>query len=171
MTVKSAVKFLITLAGSLGVCLLAGYKWWYPVLPGMPAWYASLIKPIFSPPSWLFPQVWIFSFILMGLTLFFILESGIKQRDVMFGLILFCLQALFTIVWAFTFFGIHSLFIAFMCIIALWATLLCAVIQVSRFSVYGGMLLVPYFIWVCYLAYLIYGIMVLNHAVFVIVPG
>jgi tryptophan-rich sensory protein len=55
-----------------------------------------------------------------------------------------------------------------MCIIALWAVLLCTVIQVFRFSVYGGMLLVPYFLWVCYLAYLNYGIMVLNNVQYVI---
>ena len=166
MTVKSVVKSFLTLAVSLGACLLAGYMGWYPALPGMPAWYAGLIKPIFSPASWLFPQIWMFFFILMGLTLFFILQSGIKQRDVMFGLILFCLQIVFTIIWGFAFFGLHSLFLAFMCIIALWATLLCTIIQVSRFSVYGGMLLFPYFLWVCYLAYLNYGVMVLNNYVF-----
>jgi tryptophan-rich sensory protein len=36
--------------------------------------------------------------------------------------------------------------------------------------VYGGMLFVPYFLWVCYLAYLNYGIMVLNNYVFSITP-
>lgn len=166
MTVKGLVKSFTTLAGSLAVCLLAGYMGWYPALPGMPAWYASLIKPIFSPPSWLFSPVWVVSFILMGLVLFLILQSGIRQRDVTFGVILFALQLIFTLAWAFTFFGIHSLFIAFMCILALLATLLCTVIQVFRFSVYGGMLLVPYFLWVCYLTYVNYGLMVLNNYTF-----
>lgn len=168
MTVKSVVKSFLTLAVSLGICLLAGYQGWYPALPGMPAWYAGLVKPVFSPPSWVFSPIWMISFVLMGLTLFLILQSGINQRDVSFGLILFALQFLFTLVWAFAFFGSHSIFIAFICIIALWATLLCTVIQVFRFSVYGGMLLVPYFLWLCYLAYLNYGIMVLNHFVYMI---
>ena len=166
MTIKSIVKTFSTLAGSLAVCLLAGYMGWYPALPGMPVWYASLTKPVFSPPDWVFSPIWIVSFVFMGLTLFLILQSGVKQRDVTFGLILFGLQLLFTLLWAFAFFGIHSVFIAFMCIIALWATLACTIIQVFRFSVYGGMLLVPYFLWVCYLAYLNYGIMVLNNVVF-----
>jgi translocator protein len=168
MTATSVVKSFSTLAGSLAVCLLAGYMGWYPALPGMPAWYAGLIKPVFSPPSWVFSPVWMASFVLMGFTLFLILQSGLKQRDVTFGLILFALQLLFTLVWAFTFFGLHAVFIALMCIIALWASLLCTVIQVFRFSVYGGMLLVPYFLWVCYLAYLNYGIMSLNNFAFVI---
>lgn len=165
MTIKKIVTTFTTLAGSLAVCLLAGYMGWYPALPGMPAWYASLVKPLFSPPSWVFSPAWMISFVLMGLALFFLIQSGIKQRDATFGLILFVLQFIFTLFWAFTFFGIHSVFIAFMCIIALWATLSSAIIQIFRVSVYGGMLLVPYFIWVCYLAYINYGIMVLNNLV------
>jgi benzodiazapine receptor len=168
MTVKNVVKSFLTLAGSLGVCLLAGYLGWYPGMLGVPAWYAGLLKPVFSPPAWVFSPIWMVSFVIMGLTLFLILQSGIKQRDVTFGFILFGLQLLFTLVWAFAFFGVHMLFISFLCVIALWATLLCAVIQIYRFSVYGGMLLVPYFIWVCYLAYVNYGIMVLNNAAFTI---
>jgi benzodiazapine receptor len=168
MTIKNVAKSFLTLAGSLGVCLLAGYMGWYPALPGMPLWYASLIKPIFSPPAWLYSPIWVASFVLMGLILFFILQSDIKHRDVRFGLILFCFQLLFMLIWAFTFFGLHALFIAFMCIIALWSTLLCAVIQAFRYSIYAGLLFIPYFLWVCYLTYLSYGFMVLNNAMFVI---
>jgi benzodiazapine receptor len=168
MTAQSVVKSFLTLAGSLAVCLFAGYKGWYPALPGMPAWYTGLIKPVFSAQSGIFSPAWMITFLLMGFTLFFILQSGIKQREVNFGLILFCSQLLFTLIWAYAFFGTHAIFPAFLCIIAVWATLLCAVIQVFRFSVYGGMLLFAYFIWVCYLVYLNYGIMVLNNAVWVI---
>ena len=168
MTATSVIKSFTNLAGSLAVCLLAGYMGWYPALPGMPLWYASLIKPVFAPPAWIFSPIWMVSFVLLGLVLFAIMQSGITQRDVTFGLILFVLQLIITLAWAFAFFGIHSIFIAFMCIIALWAALLCTVIQVFRFSVYGGMLLIPYFLWVCFLAYLNYGIMVLNNVQYVI---
>ena len=193
MTIKSVAKTFMTLIVALGACLLAGYIGGYPALSrmplgviidfpigdyiggypnligvGMPIWYESLIKPVFSPPVWIFSPVWMVSFFLMGLTLFFILQSGTKQYEVRFGLILFCLQFLFTLLWAFAFFGLHSIFLASLCMIALWATLLCAIIHVSGFSVYGGMLLVPSFIWICWLAYLNYGIMVLNNLTYVI---
>jgi len=193
MTITSVVKTFLTLIVAVGVCLLAGYIGGYPALSrmpfgvaidlpfgdsiggypaligeGMPVWYESLIKPLFSPTVGVFSPVWLFSFVLMGLTLFFILQSGTRQHDVRFGLILFCSQLLFTLVWAYAFFGTHAIFLAFMCMIALWATLLCAIIQVFEFSVYGGMLLIPCFIWVCWLAYLNYGIMVLNNLTYVI---
>ena len=196
MTTKGVVKTFLVLVIALGVCLIAGYIGGYPALsrmpfgtlidlnfgsylggypgllaggtPPLPVWYAGLIKPVFSPPLWVLSSAWMVSFILMGFALFFILQSHIKQRDVAFGLILFGLQFLFTLGWGYAFFGLHALFFAFMCIIALWAALLSAVIQVSRFSVYGGALLFLYFLWVCYLAYVNYGIMVLNNAVLVI---
>jgi benzodiazapine receptor len=193
MTITSVAKTYLTLIITLGVILLAGYIGGYPALSrmpfgvvidlpvgdyiggypevigeGMPVWYEGLIKPIFSPPSWVFSPLWLVTFVLMGLSLFFILQSGTRQYEVRFGLILFFFQLLFMLVWAYGFFGTHAIFLAFMCLIALWATLLCAIIQVFEFSVYGGMLLVPCFIWVCWLAYLNYGIMVLNNFTYVI---
>jgi len=162
MTVKRILKTFLTLIGSLGICLLAGYMGWYPALSGVPSWYAGLIKPIFSPPSWVFSPAWIISFILMGFTLFLILQAGTRQHDVMFGLILFIAQLLFTLAWAYTFFGTHAIFFSFLFMVALVATLLCAVIQIFRFSVTGGMLMIPYLFWVFYLSYLNYGIMTLN---------
>ena len=193
MTITSVAKTYLTLIITLGVILLAGYIGGYPALSrmpfgvaidlpvgdyiggypevigeGMPVWYEGLIKPIFSPPSWVFSPLWLVTFVLMGLSLFFILQSGTRQYEVRFGLILFFFQLLFMLVWAYGFFGTHAIFLAFMCMIALWATLLCAIIQVFEFSVYGGMLLVPCFIWVCWLAYLNYGIMVLNNFTYVI---
>lgn len=168
MAFKNVTKSFLTLAGTLAICLLAGYVSWYAALPGMPAWYGNLFKPVLSPSAGMLSMAWMLSFLFMGLALFFIVQSGIRQHDVSFGLILFCLQLLFTLAWGYTFFGLHAIFTAFMCIIALWAALTSTVIQVFRFSVYGGMLLVPYFIWVCYLAYLNYGVMVLNNLVYAI---
>ena len=166
MTIKSVVKAFITLAVSVGICFLAGYMGWYPSLPGMPAWYGGLVKPVFSPPAWIFSPLWIASFILMGLVLFMILQSGIRQRDGTFALILFIGQLLFTLAWAWAFFGAHLLFVGLLLMIALAATLLCAVIQIFRISVYGGMLMVPYLLWVLYLGYLNYGLITLNNVGF-----
>lgn len=168
MAFINVTKSFLTLAGTLAVCLMTGYVSWYAALPGMPVWYGNLLKPVLSPSPGFLSSAWMISFLFMGLALFFIVQSGIRQHDVSFGLILFCLQLLFTLAWGYAFFNLHAIFTAFMFIIGLWAALLSTVIQVFRFSVYGGMLLVPYFIWVCYLAYLNYGVMVLNNLVYAI---
>ncbi len=162
------LKSIATFIASFGVCVLAGYESIRFLTPGMPEWYADLIKPVFAPPAWLYEPLWIASFALMGVILFLIIEADIRQRDASFGATLFGFQFLFILLWGFVFFGLHQLFIAFMCAIALWAALISAVIQAFRFSVYAGLLLIPYFLWVSYLVYLNYGLMVLNNAVFIV---
>jgi len=166
MPVKSAVKKVITLLAALVVCWLISSVIAYHTASGVQGWYAGLVKPVFSLPLSAFSPIWTFSFLFMGLSLYLILQAGLKKHEVLPGFILFVLQLLLIIVWSYAFFNLHSLFLAFMCIIALWAALLCAIIQIFRFSVGSGMPLIPYFFLVCYLTYLNYGIMVLNNATF-----
>jgi tryptophan-rich sensory protein len=170
MTKKSVGKKIILLIGSLAVCILAGYLTLNYFMPGMPEWYDGLVKPVYSQPAWLFSPLWMASFVLMGIILALILlaESDIRHRDILFGLNLFGFQILFVLVWAFAFFALHQLFISFICIIAVWATLLSTVIHSFRFSVRIGLLFIPYFLWVCYLVYLNYGLMTLNNAVHIL---
>lgn len=178
----------LTLVLSLAICLLAGYLAGYPALSKAPlgmvldlrieqylgqdfqmidtsglSWYTDEIaRPIFSPPLWVFSPAWMVSFLLMGLTLFLILQAGIRRSEVMLGLMLFVGQGILLFAWAYNFFNTHTVFFALMFAVALVATLLCAIIQISRFSVSGGMMLVPYLFWVLYLTYLTYGILTLN---------
>jgi tryptophan-rich sensory protein len=98
----------------------------------------------------------------MGISLYLIWQSGITNHEVFMGLVLFVLQLGLNVGWSYLFFGWHSIFFALMCMIALWAMLLCTIIQVSRFSVIGGLLLLPYLIWTSFAAYLNYAIWMLN---------
>jgi tryptophan-rich sensory protein len=72
------------------------------------------------------------------------------------------LQLGFNVGWSYLFFVSHSTFFALMCIIALWATLLCTTIQAFRVSAIAGALLIPYLIWISFAAYLNYAIMLIN---------
>ena len=170
MTVKNTVTKGFTLIFSVGVCLLVGSLSAYHTLPGAIIWYADakLQKAAFSLPIDVFSLIWMVSFVLMGLSLYLILQSGIRKHDVTPGFLLFALQILLLFGWSYAFFWMHSIFLAFMGIIAVWAILLSAIIQIFRFSVVGGLLLVPYFFWICYLVYFNYGIMVLNNLTFVV---
>ena len=162
MPVVKTIKKVICLVLAIGICLLAGYVGSMYTTPSIPTWYAGLQKPDLNPPSWVFAPVWTALYILMGISLYLILQSGITKGEVLVGLVLFILQLGLNIGWSYLFFGWHEIFFAFMCILALWAILLCTIIQVSRFSVIGGALLIPYLLWTSFAAYLNYAIMVLN---------
>jgi tryptophan-rich sensory protein len=170
MTVKNTLTKGFTLIFSVGVSLLVGSLGAYHTLPGAIIWYADpkLQKAAFSLPIDVFSLIWMVSFVLMGFTLYLILQSGIRKREVTPGFLLFALQILLLIGWSYAFFWMHSIFLAFMGIIAVWAILLSTMIQIFRFSVIGGLPLIPYFFWICYLVYLNYGIMVLNNLTFVV---
>lgn len=162
MTVLKTLKKVVFLLLSIGICLFAGYIGSLFTTPSIPTWYAGLLKPDLTPPSWLFAPVWTALFIIMGISLYLILQSDISKGDVFEGFLLFILQLGLNVAWSYIFFGGHEIFLALMCIIALLAFLLSTIIQVSRFSIAGAALLLPYLLWIVFTTYLNYAIMVLN---------
>lgn len=162
MTARDTIKKVLCLALAIGICLLAGYAGSTYSTPSIPTWYSGLHKPDLTPPSWVFAPIWTVLYILMGISLCLILQSGITKGEVFVGLLLFLLQLGLNIGWSYLFFGWHMIFFAFLCIIALWAFLLCTILQVSRFSIISAALLIPYLLWISFAAYLNYVILVLN---------
>ncbi|MDD1695532.1 MAG: tryptophan-rich sensory protein [Methanoregula sp.] len=155
---KKVLLFVI----ALGICLLAGYIGSYYTTPEIPTWYADLQKPELNPPSWVFAPVWTVLYILMGISLYWILSTGLKSQDSKLGLILFIFQLVLNVTWSFLFFGLHSTFFSFLIIVMLWAVLLCAIVQIFRFSIPAAVLLIPYLCWISFAAYLNYAILILN---------
>jgi|GEM_PF-1587890 len=168
MSAKNTVTKGLTLIFSLGICLLVGSLVSYQSLPGAVAWYTNpqLLKAAFSLPLDVITWIWLASFVLMGLTLYVIIRTGIRKNDVAPGFLFFAFQILLLAGWSYSLFYMQSVFLAFIAIIAAWTAILCAIIQIFRFSVIGGMPLIPCFLWVCYLVYFTYGIMVLNNLLF-----
>jgi benzodiazapine receptor len=156
--------FLFVIA--LGICLIAGYIGSYYTTPEIPTWYASLQKPDLTPPSWVFAPVWTVLYIFMGISLYWILESGVKSQEAKLGMILFIFQLVLNVGWSFFFFGLHSTFFSFLVIVMLWAVLLCTIVQVFRFSIPAATILIPYIGWVSFAAYLNYAILILNPTYF-----
>jgi benzodiazapine receptor len=98
----------------------------------------------------------------MGLSLYLIVQSGLKSTEVKVGLALFALQLILNVGWSFFFFGQHSTFWGLLAIILLWALLLCTIIQVFRISFAAALLLLPVLVWITFAAVLNYQIMILN---------
>jgi len=144
------------------VCQLAGVLGSLLTSPQIPTWYATLQKPGFSPPNWLFAPVWIILFALMGISTYLVWNKGLGNREVKTSLFIFGIQLALNVLWSFLFFGLQSPFYAFMEIIVLWATIALTILSFFKVSKTAGLLLLPYILWVSFAMILNYYIWKLN---------
>jgi tryptophan-rich sensory protein len=151
------------LIGSILIPLVVGYIGAIVTLPQITTWYATLSKPWWSPPNWLFGPIWTTLYVLMGIALFLVWREGIHRRDVRFAILIFGVQLILSLVWSVVFFSFHALFGAFAIVMLLWLAILANIIAFVIISKCAGLLLVPYIIWVSIASYLNYSVYLLNH--------
>ncbi len=159
---KSKLSAALKLVISLTICLFAGFIGSIFTGPSIPTWYATLIKPSFNPPDWIFAPVWTTLFVLMGISLYLVWNKGLQDKKVKTHLLIFGLQLALNVLWSFLFFGLHSPFYAFLEIIILWAAIVLTILNFSKVSRTAGLLLIPYICWVSFAAILNFSIWRLN---------
>lgn len=147
---------------SIVVCQCAGLVGSIFTTPAIPTWYATLEKPAFTPPNWLFAPAWITLYLLMGIAAFFVWRKGSDQREVRLALLVFLLQLILNVLWSVVFFGLHSPLCGVIVIVALWITILFTILRFFPISTLAGALLLPYIGWVSFAAVLNISILVLN---------
>ena len=152
------LKFLI----SIIICELAGVIGSIFTTPAIPRWYATLIKPPFTLPNWVFAPVWTSLYLLMGISAYLIWRKGLHNRQVNSGLRIFILQLVLNTLWSFLFFGLKSPFLGFLEIVLLWAAIILAILSFFRVSKLAGILLLPYILWVSFAAILNFSLWRLN---------
>lgn len=130
--------------------------------PNVPTWYATLTRPSFAPPNWLFMPVWIFLYLLMGVALYKIWDDGVDLREMRHAYMAFGVQWLLNAAWPFLFFSQHWLLVSFIEIILLWIAIWAAIFLYKKVSPMAAFLMVPYLLWVTFAAVLNGFIWVLN---------
>ena len=158
MKSKDVIKLVVAIA----IAELAGVVGSIFTTPSIQTWYATLAKPEFAPPNWIFAPVWTTLFVLMGIAAFLIWRKGLSRRDVKIALGVFLGQLVLNTLWSIIFFGLHSPGGAFIEIIFLWLAILATIIVFARISKPAAWLLVPYILWVSFAGYLNYAIWTLN---------
>jgi len=151
---------IIRLIVSVFICQFAGIIGSVFTSPSIPTWYASLSKPAFNPPSWLFAPAWITLYFLMGLSLYLVWEKGLQKNKL--AVSVFGLQLALNSIWSILFFGLQNPFLAFLEIIILWLAILASIILFYRIEKKAAYLLVPYIAWVSFATLLNYSIWMLN---------
>jgi len=86
---------------AIGVCEGAGVIGSFFTFPAITGWYATLVKPTFSPPNYLFGPVWTFLYFLMGVALYLV---WIRKGDLKW----FWVQLILNSLWSIIFFGLRS---------------------------------------------------------------
>ncbi len=153
---------IVKLLLSIIVCQMAGVVGSVFTTPAISTWYATLKKPAFTPPNWLFSPAWITLFALMGLSAFLVWRKGLDQEGVKTALSIFVIQLILNALWSVMFFGLRSPLAGLVEIVCLWVAILVTILYFWRISIPAGILLVPYILWVSFAAVLNFSIWRLN---------
>jgi tryptophan-rich sensory protein len=152
---------VLGLAVAVLVCLAAGAAGSIATADAIPTWYATLRKPAFNPPGWVFGPVWTTLYVMMGVAVWLVWrQAGWAGARV--ALVLFAIQLVLNTAWSFLFFGFHRPGLAFLEIVVLWAAILATLVAFWQVRPLAGLLLVPYLLWVSFASVLNFAIWRLN---------
>ena len=122
--------------------------------------YPTLNQPPLSPPGILFPIVWSILYAVIGAGAGLIyLRTGSFHNT---ALRLYLLQLLFNVLWPVWFFNLQWFGFAFFWLITLWILIILTIFAFYKILPLSAWLLIPYFTWVTFAAYLNLGIWWLN---------
>lgn len=147
---------------SLALPQLAGIVGSLFTTSAIPIWYATLQRPSFSPPNWLFGPVWISLYILMGISVYLIWQKVEKNKTAKSALWLFWIHLFFNATWSIIFFGLQNPGLAFINIIIIWLLIIALMVKFWKINSWATYLLIPYLFWVSFASVLNYFIWYLN---------
>jgi translocator protein len=129
--------------------------------PHIASWYATLTKPAWTPPAWLFGPVWSFLYLTMAIAAWLVwLHSDFCR--LLTPMALFGIQLLLNVAWSWLFFGCHNPGLAFLDLVLLWTFILLTTVSFWRRSTPAGILMTPYLAWVSFAGVLNFAIWRMN---------
>ncbi len=155
-------KKILPLLASILVCQMAGLIGVAFTSSAIPIWYATLNKPTFNPPDWVFGPVWTILYTMMGVSLFLIGTSTLPNKKKRVAYSLFFIQLFLNAIWSPIFFGLHSPLLGLMVILLMWISIVLTMIDFYKISKTATVLLAPYLLWVSFATLLNFSIWQLN---------
>ncbi len=157
MKISHTIKLIISILLPLSVGAVAGMF----TSQAVPTWYASLNRPSFSPPNWVFGPVWTTLYILLGISFFLVWkEYPSKERNL--AIKIFSIQLLLNFAWSFLFFYFNLIGVALIEIILLWIGIALMIYLFYKVKPFAAYLNIPYLLWVSFAAILNAGYYLLN---------
>jgi len=124
-------------------------------------WYASLTRPSYAPPNWVFGPVWTVLYLMIAISGWLVWRSP-EPTSKRAAMTAFGIQLLLNAAWSALFFGMHQPAWSLVEICFLWLAILATILIFRRHSSTASLLLIPYLVWVSFATVLNYGFWSLN---------
>jgi len=125
-------------------------------MPG--TWYASLAKPSWTPPNWLFGPVWTVLYIMIAVAGWLVWrEAGWSAPLVFWGA-----QLILNTAWSVIMFGAHKIGWALADLVLLWLAIVGFIVTAWPISSTAALLFVPYLAWASFAGALNFAVWRLN---------
>jgi benzodiazapine receptor len=149
---RTIITYIAFVALVVGLGTLSGFT----NMPG--EWYASLDKPFFNPPSWVFGPTWTVLYVLIGLAgaRVWLRQPASSAMQIWFG------QLVLNLAWSPAFFGLQSPLLGLIVILCLFAAILTFIFTARRLDRAAALLFLPYAAWVAFATLLNLSILILN---------
>jgi tryptophan-rich sensory protein len=152
----------LVLVGSILIAEAAGGLGSLFTFSAIPTWYATLNKPFFSPPNYLFGPVWTLLYALMGIAAYMVWRKYQFSKEAIGFWHVYGAQLALNALWSILFFGLKDIGIAFIEILALWYFIARCIQEGRKLSIWTVYLLLPYLAWVSFASLLNLAIYILN---------
>jgi tryptophan-rich sensory protein len=114
-------------------------------------WYASLAKPAWTPPTWVFGPAWTILYAMMAAAAWRLWRRlGARPRESRRALALFAVQLALNLSWTPVFFGMQRPDLALVVILFLWVAIAATIVAAWKACKTAAALLVPYLAWVTF---------------------
>ena len=147
---------LVALAAWIGLSLCAGAVGAIASARAR-TFYASLDRPSWSPPGWIFGPVWTVLYVLMGSAAWMVWrERGWSSAPG--ALSIFCIQLVLNGLWSWLFFAWHRGGLALAEVVVLALAIVATMIAFAQVNELAAALLIPYIAWVSFASALNYSL-------------
>ncbi len=149
-------------SAAIGILLVLIYAFGSGVwVSSSPGWYASLNRPPWQPPSWIFGLIWPYNFTMLAVASYQVSKSLSRLQSITW-LVFFGLSVAAALTWAYQFYVPHNFALATIALVSAALLTLPVLYLTLKASALMGLLLAPYQIWVAVAASLAWGYLTRN---------
>ena len=113
-------------------------------------WYATLLKPTWAPPSWIFGPVWSVLYVIIAISFGYVVYKTIKGEVSFVILLPFIINILANVLFTPLQCGLKNNLLAFLDIIIVLASLIWALLAIYPQFPWVAIVNIPYTLWVSF---------------------